>query len=192
MRKLIVTEFITIDGVFEDPGGSEKFERGGWAFEYDRGDEGDKFKDDELKEADISLFGAKTYDGFAEAWPSRIGAYADKLNSMPKYVVSSKARQLSWQNSKLITGNIAEEIAKLKSGDGGTILVVGSGTLANFLIDHNLVDELRLMVHPVILGTGKKLFDREIAKVSLKLVEATPLGDDGVVILGYQFNQIKK
>lgn len=180
MRKLVVTEFLTLDGVFEDPGGSEKFELGGWAFGYERGAEGDKFKKEELETADISLLGAKTYDEFFKAWPQRTGEFADKLNSMAKYVVSSRPKKLDWENTKLITNDVKSQIIKLKSGNGGDILVAGSGTLANYLLENKLVDEIRLMIFPVVLGAGRKLFKEGLNKTSLKLVEIQPVGSDGV------------
>src|SRR5512138_3799868 len=123
MRRIVVTEFVTLDGVMEDPGGSEKFERGGWAFQFDRGPEGDKFKYDELLASDASLLGRKTYQGFAEAWPSRTGEFADKLNGMPKYVVSTTMDKAEWNNSTLIKSNVVEEIARLKNMPGQDILV---------------------------------------------------------------------
>src|SRR3989442_14536787 len=146
MGKLVVTEFVSIDGVFEDPGGSEDYEYGGWTFEYDRGDEGDKFKLDELMEAEVQLLGRVTYEGFARAWPSREGPFADKLNNDPKYVVSTTLKDPEWQNTTVISGDVAEEISKLKEQTDGVILVAGSGRLVETLLANDLVDELRLMV----------------------------------------------
>jgi dihydrofolate reductase len=186
VRKLVVTEFITVDGVVEDPGGSEKFERGGWAFDFDRGDEGNKFKLDELLEADAQLFGRRTYDGFAEAWPSRTGEFANKINKSPKYVVSSTLEDPSWENSTVISGNVAEEVSKLKAQPGGNILVAGSAQLVRTLLEHGLVDELRLMVFPVVLGKGKRLFDDGLGKSAFQLVESRPVGPDGVLVLVYR------
>lgn len=186
MRKLVVTEFITVDGVIEDPGGSEKFERGGWAFEFDRGDEGNKFKVDEIVEAETQLLGRVTYDGFAAAWPSRTGEFAEKMNKSPKYVVSSTLDNPSWENTTVIRGDVAEEVSKLKQQAGGTILVAGSPQLVRTLLDHGLVDELRLMVFPVVLGKGKRLFDDGLAKNAFQLVESRPVGPDGIVILIYR------
>jgi dihydrofolate reductase len=186
VRKLVVTEFITVDGVIEDPGGSENFERGGWAFDFDRGDEGDKFKVDEVVESDAQLLGRRTYDGFAAAWPSRTGEFADRMNKSPKYVVSSTLEEPSWENSTVISGNVAEEVSKLKEQPGGSILVAGSVQLVRTLFEHGLVDELHLMVFPVVLGKGKRLFDDGLGKSALQLVESRPVGPDGVVILVYR------
>jgi dihydrofolate reductase len=186
VRKLVVTEFITVDGVVEDPGGSEGFERGGWAFDFDRGDEGNKFKLDELLEAEAQLFGRRTYDGFAAAWPSRTGEFADRINKSPKYVVSSTLEEPPWENSTVISGDVAGEVSKLKAEPGGNILVAGSVQLVRTLLDNDLVDELRLMVFPVVLGKGKRLFDDGLGKSALKLVEARAVGPEGVVVLVYR------
>src|SRR6266566_4996158 len=115
MGTLVVTEFVSLDGVFEDPGGAEGYEHGGWTFEYDRGDEGNKFKLDEVLEAQVQLLGRVTYEGFAAAWPSRDGEFADKLNNDPKYVVSTTLENPSWQNTTVISGNVADEISKLRN-----------------------------------------------------------------------------
>jgi dihydrofolate reductase len=186
VRKLVVTEFVTVDGVVEDPGGSEGTERGGWAFEFDRGDEGDKFKLDETLEAEMQLLGRVTYDGFAAAWPSRTGKFADKMNRSPKYVVSSTLDDPLWENTTVINGEVAQEVSNLKQQPGGTILVHGSPQLVRTLLDHGLVDELRLMVFPVVLGQGKRLFDDGLGKSALQLVESRPVGPDGIVILIYR------
>lgn len=184
MRNIIVSEFITLDGVMEDPGGSEKFERGGWAFQFDRGPEGDKFKLDEVMNSDVLLLGRVTYEGFAAAWPSRTGEFADKMNGMPKYVVSSTLDNPAWNNTHLIRSNVAEEVSMLKTTSGKDILVAGSGQLIHTLMQHHLVDEYRLMVFPIILGKGKRLFNDGIDRHSLRLVEARPVGS-GVLILIY-------
>jgi dihydrofolate reductase len=187
MGKLVVTEFVTVDGVFEDPGGAEDFERGGWAFEFERGEEGDKFKMDETMEADAQLLGRRTYEEFAKAWPSREGEFADKFNSMPKYVVSKTLENPEWQNTIVIGGeDPAAEIRKLKDEIDGVILVAGGAKLLKFLLDEDLVDELRLMVFPVVLGNGRRLFLDHTAKNPLELVEARPVGDDGVTIQIYR------
>jgi dihydrofolate reductase len=179
MGKLVVSEFVTLDGVMEDPGGAEGFERGGWAFQFDRGPEGDKFKLDELMEADALLLGRKTYEGFAAAWPDRTdeAGFADKMNTMPKYVVSTTLTDPEWQNSTVIGENVAEEIAKLKQQSGGDILVAGSAQLVQTLLEHDLVDEWRLMVFPVALGAGKRLFKDGAEKTPLRLVEAKQTGE---------------
>src|ERR1700716_3568966 len=142
MGKLVVTEFVSVDGVFEDPGGSEGYEHGGWTFEYDRGDDGNKIKLDELMEAEVQLLGRVTYEGFAAAWPSREGEFADKINNAPKYVVSTTLTDPEWQNTTVISGDVAEEITKLKEQTDGMILVAGSGTLVGALLKADLVDEL--------------------------------------------------
>jgi dihydrofolate reductase len=174
---VIVSQFVTLDGVMQDPGGSEGFERGGWAFQFERGPEGDKFKLDEVMESDALLLGRVTYEGFAEAWPSRTGEFADKLNNMPKYVVSTTLEEAEWNNSTLIKGDVAEEVAKLKQQPGGEVLVNGSAQLVQTLIEHDLVDEYRLMVFPVVLGSGKRLFNETSKPIALKVVDCKPAGE---------------
>lgn len=168
----------------EDPGGAEKFERGGWAFQFERGPEGDKFKLDEVMASDALLLGRRTYEGFAAAWPSRTGEFADKMNSMPKYVVSTTLEHAGWNNSRLFKSNIVEEVSKLKTMPGQDILVAGSAQLVHTLMQHDLVDEYRLMVFPVVLGKGKRLFNDGSDRHALRLVEAKPVGS-GVLILIY-------
>jgi dihydrofolate reductase len=185
MRRIVVTEFVTLDGVMEDPGGAEKFERGGWAFQFNRGPEGDKFKSDELLASDAALLGRKTYEGFAAAWPSRTGEFADKMNGMAKYVVSTTLKKAEWNNSVVIKGNVAQEVSKLKAMPGQDILVAGSAQLVQALTKQDLVDEFRLMVFPVVLGKGKLLFDSTGDKHALQLVEAKPVGSEGVITLIY-------
>ncbi len=184
MGKLIVSEFVTLDGVMEDPGGSEKTPRGGWAFQFNRGPEGDKFKLDETMEAEAMLLGRVTYQGFAEAWPSRTGEFADKMNSMPKYVVSRTLERPTWQNTTVIRGNVAQEVARLKETRRGPILVAGSGQLVQALMQSGLVDEYRLMVYPVILGGGKRLYKDGIDRLPMRLVESMPVGE-GILIAVY-------
>jgi dihydrofolate reductase len=185
MGKLVVTEFVSIDGVFEDPGGAEQYEHGGWTFEYDRGADGDQFKLDELMEADVHLLGRVTYDGFAAAWPSREGEFADRLNRAPKYVVSTTLRDPQWQPATVIADNVAEEIGKLKEQTEGVILVAGSGTLVQTLLANDLVDELRLMVFPTILGRGRRIFPDGIDRLKFRLSDARTVGNDGVQINVY-------
>jgi len=185
MGKIVVTEFVSLDGVMEDPGGSESFEHGGWSFEISRGDEGDKFKLDEVFSSDALLLGRVTFEGFADAWPSREGEFADKFNTMPKYVVSSTLEEPGWSNSTVLKGDLAEEVAKLKDAHEGDVVVHGSAQLAQALLEQDLVDELRLMVFPVVLGTGKRLFGDTSDKKSLRLVESKMVGD-GVAILIYE------
>jgi dihydrofolate reductase len=188
MRRIVVSEFVSLDGVIEDPGGAEGFDRGGWAFKFERGPEGDRFKLDEVMEADAMLLGRVTYQGFAEAWPSRTdeAGFADKMNGMRKYVVSSTLEQADWNNSTVIGGDVPAEIAKLKQGPGGDILVAGSARLVQTLHAHGLVDEYRLMVFPTVLGSGKKLFADGRPQADLKLTDCRPVGPDGVAVMVYE------
>lgn len=185
MGKIVVTEFISLDGVVEDPGGSEDYRHGGWTFEIDRGDEGNQFKLDETMEAEAQLLGRVTYEGFAEAWPEREGEFADKFNSMPKYVVSSTLEEAEWSNSTVLRGDLREEIAKLKREVDGVILIAGSVQLVQALLELDLVDELRLMVFPVLLGEGKRLFGEVSEKKRLRLTGSKVVGD-GVALLTYE------
>lgn len=185
MGRIVVTEFISLDGVMEDPGGSEGFERGGWVFEISQGDEGGKFKLDETMGSEAMLLGRKTYDGFAEAWPQREGEFADRFNSMPKYVVSSTLENPEWTNSTVLAGDVVDEVTRLRAALAGDIVVHGSARLAQTLIDNDLVDELRLMVFPIVLGAGKRLFGETSGKQRLQLVESKTVGD-GVLINIYR------
>jgi dihydrofolate reductase len=182
MAKVVVSQFITLDGVVEDPGGSENLDRGGWAFNFDRGPEGDKFKIDEVMASDALLLGRVTYEGFAEAWPSRKDEFADKFNSMRKYVVSTTMESADWNNSTIIADDVVGQIAKLREEPGGDILVNGSVQLVKTLIENGLVDELRLMVFPVVLGTGKRLFTEASDSTSFKLTDTKPAGETFVLI----------
>jgi dihydrofolate reductase len=184
MGKIVITEFVSLDGVMEDPGGSEDFVHGGWTFEIPRGEEGDKFKLDETKEAEALLLGRVTYEGFAEAWPSREGEFADKFNNMPKYVVSSTLEDPEWTNSTVLEGDLAEAVSKVRDAHEGDIVVHGSAQLAQALLADDLVDELRLMVFPVVLGSGKRLFGSS-GKKPLRLSDSKMVGD-GVAILIYE------
>ncbi len=185
MGRIVVTEFVSLDGVMEDPGGAESFKYGGWTFEINRGDEGDKFKLDEALSSEALLLGRVTYEGFAAAWPSREGEFADRFNTMPKYVVSSTLEEPEWNNSIVLKGDVAEEVVKLKQEQDGDIYVHGSARLVQTLVDHDLVDELRLMVFPVVLGSGKRLFGETSDKKPLRLVDSKVVGD-GVAILIYE------
>lgn len=187
MRKIVVTEFVTLDGVMEDPGGAEKSKHGGWAFQFNRGPEGDKFKFDELLASDALLLGRVTYQGFAAAWPSikDESGFADRMNGISKYVVSTTLQQAGWNNSHLIKSQVVEQVSKLKTMPGQDILVAGSGQLVRTLMQHDLVDEYRLMVYPVILGGGKRLFQDGSDPRALRLVEAKPVGS-GILTLVYQ------
>jgi dihydrofolate reductase len=183
--RIVVTEFVSLDGVMEDPGGAENFRYGGWSFEIDRGDEGNQFKLDETVASEALLLGRKTYEGFAAAWPSREGDFADKFNSMPKYVVSSTLKDPEWNNSTVLTGDVEKEVANLKQELDGDIVVHGSAQLVQTLLEHDLVDELRLMVYPVVLGAGKRLFGETNNKKPLRLADSKVVGD-GVTILTYR------
>jgi dihydrofolate reductase len=185
MGRIIVTEFVSLDGVIEAPGGGEDYKHGGWTFEIDRGAEGNKFKLDETLDADALLLGRVTYEGFAAAWPSRDDEFANKFNTMPKYVVSSTLDKPDWNNSTVLDGDVAEEVAKLKQQQDGDIVVHGSAQLVQALIEHDLVDELRLMVFPVVLGSGKRLFGDTSDKKRLRLTDSKTVGD-GVAILVYE------
>jgi dihydrofolate reductase len=185
MGRIVVTEFISLDGVIEDPGGSEDYKYGGWSFEISRGDEGDKFKLDEALDSAALLLGRTTYEGFADAWPSRDGEFADKFNSMPKYVVSSTLKDPEWTNSTVLSGDLASEVSRLKEEVDGDIVVHGSAQLAQALVEQGLVDELRLMVFPVVLGSGKRLFGETSDKKPLRLSDSRTVGD-GVAILIYE------
>ena len=184
MRKLVVSEFVSLDGVFEDPGGAEKTAHGGWSLKA-ANDEYQQYKFDELLAADMLLLGRKTYDGFATAWPTMqgTGAFGEKMNSMPKYVLTSRREELSWQNSHMISGDPIAAIQKLKAEDGGDILVAGSGELVRLLLNHGLVDKLCLMIHPVILGSGKQLL-AGVDYQTLKLID-TKVFQTGTVVLEY-------
>ena len=184
MGRIVVTEFVSLDGVMEAPGG-EDFKYPGWTFEIDRGEEGDKFKLDEALEAEALLLGRVTYEGFAAAWPSREGEFADKFNGMPKYVVSSTLEEAEWNNSTVLEGDVVEEVSKLRQELDGDIVVHGSGQLVQTLLEHDLVDELRLMVFPVVLGTGKRLFGDTSDKKRLRLADSKTVGD-GIAILIYE------
>ena len=184
MGKLVVTEFVTLDGVFEDPGGAEGFEHGGWSFQFDRSPEGDKFKFDELAAADAQLLGRVTYQAFAAAWPNMAGdPFGDKMNSMPKYVVSSTLETADWENSTIINGDAMERIAALKQELDGDILVAGSGQLVSGLTEAGLVDEFHLMVFPVALGKGRRLFEGLSSLAKLRLASTQEAGD--ALILTY-------
>ena len=185
MGRIVVTEFVSLDGVMEDPGGAEDFKYGGWTFQINRGEEGDKFKLDETMASDALLLGRRTYEGFAQAWPSRTGEFADKFNNMPKYVVSSTLRDPGWTNTTVLDGDLAEGVARAKDAHDGDVVVHGSAQLVQGLVERDLVDELRLMVFPVVLGSGKRLFGETSDKKSLALAETRTVGD-GVVILIYR------
>jgi dihydrofolate reductase len=177
--------FVSLDGVMEDPGGAEKVEHGGWTIPY-WDDEIGTFKFEELFASDALLLGRVTYEGFAAAWPSQSdeAGFADRMNNLPKYVASGTLRELNWNNSQLIKGDVAEEVSALKQQPGKDILVAGSGILANTLMQHGLVDEYRLLVYPVVLGSGKRMF-KDGVTTNLTLVDSKPF-KTGVVLLTYR------
>jgi dihydrofolate reductase len=188
MGRIVVTEFVSLDGVMEDPGGSEDFKYGGWSFEYQRGEEGDKFKLDETMASEALLLGRVTFEGFASSWPGREDefGFADKFNSMPKYVVSSTlGDDPGWTNSTVLDGDLREAVTELRGRHDGDIVVHGSAQLSQWLLENDLVDELRLMVFPVVLGAGKRLFGETSDKKPLGLAESRTVGD-GVAIMVYR------
>ena len=187
MGRIVVTEFVSLDGIIEAPGGGEDYRHAGWTFEIDRGEEGDRFKLDELVEAEAQLLGRVTYEGFAAAWPTieDEAGFAEKMNAMPKYVVSSPLEEASWNNTTVLRGDVADEVAGLKREIDGVILVAGSARLVQSMVEHDLVDELRLMVFPVLLGSGKRLFDEVSDKKPLRLTSSRTLGD-GIALLTYE------
>lgn len=186
--KLIVSESVSVDGVFQDNGGAGEIERGGWEFRFDRGEEGEKFKLNELMAADAQLLGRVTYELFAAAWPTMADeqGVADQMNSMSKYVVSTTLKDPEWTNTTVLEGNVAEEVKKLKEEIEGDIVVYGSGQLVATLLDEGLIDELRLMVYPAIVGEGKHLFGTQSDLSTLKLTDSKSVGPDGIVVLTYQ------
>lgn len=189
MSRLVVTEFVSLDGVMEDPGGAEKSRHGAWTFKFNRGADGDRFKFDELMASDAMLLGRVTYQGFATAWPKIKDdeGFGDKMNSMRKYVVSKtlKDGDATWNNTKIIRGDVADKVRRLKAQPGGDILVAGSGQLVQTLAENNLVDEYRLMVFPIILGSGKRLFAQVGEASKLDLISSRTAGD-GVLLLTYK------
>ncbi len=185
MGRIVGSENVSLDGVSEDPAGVEGFGRGGWFFETDRGEDGERFTLDTTLGTEALLLGRRSYEFFAATWPSRGGELADKLNSLPKYVVSSTLEDPDWNNSTVVEGDVVDEVSKLKQELGGEIVVLGSPQLARTLIEHDLVDELRLMVYPVVLGAGARLFGETSDKKPMRLVDARTVGD-GVAILTYE------
>ena len=184
VSKIVVSQFVSLDGVIEDPGGVEGFDRGGWAFRYDRGPEGNKFKLDEILAGEALLLGRSTYRAFADAWPSMTDntGFADKINSMPKFVVSTTMEDPGWTNATVISANVADEVSRLKRELTGDILVHGSGQLVTDLIDCDLIDEYRLMVFPIVLGHGKRLFDDSIENIGLELADMQPAGETLILV----------
>jgi dihydrofolate reductase len=185
MGRIVVTEYMSVDGVVQAPSGTETFERVGWTDDFSRGPEGEQFKVDETMASDALLLGRVTYDEFAAVWPHVPGEFADTFNALPKYVVSSTLESPEWNNTTVLRGDVVEEVTKLKEGYERDIVVHGSPQLAQALVEHDLVDELRLLLYPVIVGAGKRLFADTTRKQNLRLVE-TKTFDDGVHLLIYR------
>jgi dihydrofolate reductase len=207
MGTIVISEFVSLDGVVEDPAGIEGFKHGGWTLETDRGEKGDERRGlgqadpeqplrrigvavaehlfREALDTEALLLGRRTYEVFAGLWPSRDGEYADKFNSMPKYVVSSTLEAPEWNNSRVLEGDVVDEASRLKRELDGEIVLYGSIRLARTLIEHDLVDELRLMVYSVVLGAGERLFGEMSDKKPLRLIDTRTVGD-GVVIHTYE------
>ena len=181
MSRIVVTEFVSLDGVMEEPG---------WTFQFDRGPEGDRFKYDELFGSDALLLGRDTYQGFAKAWPTMpdAGDFGERMNSIPKYVVSSTLADddATWGPTTVLRGDAAAEVARLKAAPGGDLLVEGSSQLVHALAKHGLVDEYRLMVFPVILGQGKRLFPDQVNQATSLTLTSSRTAGDGVLMLTYQ------
>ena len=178
MRKIVVSEYLTLDGVMDEPGR--------WSFPF-WSEEAAQFKSDELFASDALLLGRITYQGFAAAWPAmqaETGAFGERMNNLPKYVVSTTLATADWNNSRLIRANVADEIARLKQEPGQDILVNGSGVLLDTLLEHALVDELRLMVHPIVVGAGKRLFREGSPRQTWLLTGTRPFAS-GIVVLTY-------
>jgi dihydrofolate reductase len=185
MGKIVVSENVSLDGVIEDPTGVEGLRVGGWFFETDRGEDGEQFTLDKTLGTEALLLGRRSYEFFAATWPSRGGELADKMNGLPKYVVSSTLEDPDWDNSTVLKGDAVAEVSKLKQELNGEIVVLGSPRLARTLIEHDLADELRLMIYPVVLGAGARLFGEASDKKPLRLVDTQTVGD-GIAILTYE------
>ncbi len=187
MGKLVVSEFVSIDGVMEDPGGAEGFDLGGWSFRHPA-PESEHYKWDELQASDVMLLGRVTYQGFAAAWPGMeevAGEFAKRMNSMPKVVVSATLTEANWNNTTIVSADLPAEVGRLKERYAGDILVAGSAMLAESLRRHGLVDEFRLMIHPVVLGHGKRLFPESGVPADLELADVRKVGPS-VVVLTYR------
>jgi dihydrofolate reductase len=185
MGKLVVSSFVSVDGVIDDPGGAEGTPNGGWSFRFPRPDS-QQFKLEELLASDVQLLGRVTYEGFAAAWPAmeeQTGEYGKKMNNMPKVVVSTTLTEATWKNTTIISGDVVAEVARLKERYEGDILVQASATLVETLREHDLVDEYRLMVHPIVLGQGKRLFKEGAAGTVLELVDSRKVGPDVLLLI---------
>ena len=187
MGKIVVSENVSVDGVIQDPTGEEGFRLGGWFSQIGDKDRAEwaKVEFDEAVGAEALLLGRRSYEAFAARWPSRTGAFADRLNSLPKYVVSSTLQDAAWNNSTVLKGDIVSEVSKLKQELAGDLVVYGSGQLVHALIDHHLVDELRLMIYPFLLGAGVRLFSESSDKTAMRLISTRTVGDN-LALLIYQ------
>ena len=188
MGKLVVSQFVSVDGVFQDPGGIGEIDRGGWSFKAEHGDDFNEFKFAELMAADAQMLGRTTYEGFAKAWPEMEeteGEFAVKMNKMSKYVVSTGIENPSWENTTVIRENVGHEVRKLKDEIEGDILVAGSGQLIQTLLDEGLIDEWRLMIFPIIVGDGKHLFAGQRDITELRLKDSKVIGTGGIIVLTY-------
>ena len=187
MGKIVITTNLSLDGVVQDPDGQEGFRLGGWFSQFGGKDleQWAKLETDEALGAEALLLGRRSDEWFASRWNERAGEWADKLNSMPKYVVSSTLEEPKWSNATVLSGDVMAKISKLKQGSYGDILVYASYQLARTLLDHDLVDELRLVVFPVVLGAGERLFGETSDKKPLRLVSTQTLGD-GLAFLTYE------
>ncbi len=187
MGRIVISENVSLDGVIEDPAGDEGFRRGGWVGRVgDRGrEEAAKVLLDEAVGTEALLLGRRTYEFFAARWPSRSGELAARLNSLPKYVVSSTLEVPDWNNSTVLAGDVANEVSKLKQELNGEIVIYGSFQLLRTLLEHDLVDELRLMIYPVVLGAGERLFGETSDKKAMRLVDTRTVGDD-LALLTYE------
>ena len=188
MRKIIVSEYVTLDGIMEDPGGGDKSNYGGWSLQF-WNEQAMKFKYDELFACDALLLGRVTYDGFAKAWPAMKDTddFGERMNGISKFVVSTTLKAAEWNNSTIINNNVVTKIKALKEQSGQDILVAGSAELVHTLMQYDLVDEFRLMIHPIIVGGGKRLFGEGIDRKILRLVDTKPFGS-GIVVLTYQLD----
>lgn len=185
MGRIVATSYVSLDGVMQAPGGGEEYRHAGWTFDFDRGEAGERFKLDETLASDALLLGRVTYDIFAAAWPSMTGEFADKLNGMPKFVVSSTLQEGTWDHTTVLSGDLEKEVATLKARFDGDIVIHGSAQLFQSLLSRSLVDELRLMLFPIVLGTGKRLFGETADRQRMRLIESTTVGD-GITILTYR------
>ncbi|MFB7652384.1 MULTISPECIES: dihydrofolate reductase family protein [unclassified Streptomyces] len=187
MGKIVISENLSLDGVVQDPTGEEGFRFGGWfgqIGDHDR-EAWSRVGFDEALGAEALLLGRRSYEFFAARWPSRSGEWADRLNSLPKYVVSSTLEDLDWNNSTALKGDVVNEVSKLRQEVDGDIVVYASGRLVHTLLEHDLVDELRLMIFPFVLGAGRRLFGEAGGKKPMRLVDTQTVGD-GLAFLTYR------